>query len=69
MSAIRLKECGKTVDTYPCKIKFVPEYYKTQVMCNKAVSRCFFVFDSIPDWYKTQKMCDRVVSEDPFIII
>ena len=49
MSAIRLKECGKTVDTYPCKIKFVPEYYKTQVMCNKAVSRCFFVFDSIPD--------------------
>ena len=33
-------------------------------MCDKAVNRCFFVFDSIPDRYKTQEMCDRVVSED-----
>ena len=35
-------------------------------MCNKAVNRCFFVFDSIPDPFKTQEMCDRVVSENPF---
>ena len=33
-------------------------------MCDKAVNRCFFVFDSIPDRYKTQEMCARVVSED-----
>ena len=31
-------------------------------MCNKAVNRCFFVFNSMPDRYKTQEMCDRVVS-------
>ena len=37
-----------------------------QEICNKAVNRCFFVFDSIPDQYKTQEMCDKVVSEDPF---
>ena len=30
-------------------------------MCDKAVNRCFCVFDSIPDWYKSQKLCDRVV--------
>ena len=38
----------------------------TQEICDIAVNRCAFVFDSIPDWYKTQEMCDRVVSEDSF---
>ena len=38
-------------------------------MCNKAVDRCFFVFDSIPDQCKTQEMCDRVFSEGPFLIV
>ena len=38
-------------------------------MCDIAVSRCFFEFDSIPDWYKTQEMCDRLVSEDSFLIV
>ena len=41
----------------------------TQKMCDKAVDRCFFVFDSIPDQYKTQKMFDIVVSEDPSLIL
>ena len=31
-------------------------------MCDKAVNRYYFVFDSIPDRYKIQEMCD----EDPF---
>ena len=39
----------------------------TRGMCNIAVSRWFFKFDSILDQYKTQEMCDRVVSEDPFL--
>ena len=30
-------------------------------MCDKAVNRGFFVFDSVPDWYKTQEMFDRVI--------
>ena len=25
-------------------------------MCDKAVNRGFFVFDSVPDWYKTQEI-------------
>ena len=38
-------------------------------MNDKAVNRCFFVFDSILDQYKTQEMCDTVVSEDPSLIV
>ena len=54
LNSIRLKTCDKAVDTYPSTIKFVSECYKTQGMCNKAVSRRFFVFYSISDKYKIQ---------------
>ena len=50
--------CDKTVNTYPSTIKFVPEFFMTQEMCDKAVNRCFFVFDSISE---TPKMCDKAV--------
>ena len=43
----------KALDTYPFAIECVPECYKTQEMCHRAVHRCFFVSDSIPDKYKT----------------
>ena len=56
----------KLSKTYSSTIKFVPECFMTQEICDIAVNRCVFVFDSIPDWYKTQEMCDRVVSEDSF---
>ena len=59
----------QAVNTYPSTIKFVPECFMTQEMCNKAVNGCFFVFDSIPDQYKTQEICDSVVSQDPFFIV
>ena len=52
----------KTVDTHPSTIQLVPNFYKTQEMCYKAVRRCFFVFDSISDQYKTHEICDIVVS-------
>ena len=51
-------------------LDFVPECYKTQPMCDKAVNNhIFFLFNSIADRYKTQKMCDRAVSDDPFSIL
>ena len=61
--------CDRDVDTYPSTIKFVPECHKIQEMYNKAVNRCFFVFNSISYQYKTQEMCDSVLSEDPFLIV
>ena len=33
--------CDKAVNTYHSTIKFVPECYKTQEMCDQAVKRCF----------------------------
>ena len=39
----------KAVDTYPSAIQFVPDLYKTQEMCFKAVNTCLFVFDYLPD--------------------
>ena len=38
-------------------------------MCNKAVNKCLFVFDSIRDQYKTQEMCDTVASHDSTLIV
>ena len=31
----------KAVNSHPCTIHFVPECYKSQGMCHKAVNRCF----------------------------
>ena len=55
--------CDKVVNTYLSAIKFVPEFFMIHQICNKAVNKCFFSFDSIPHQYKNQEMCDRVVSE------
>ena len=41
----------------------------TQETCDKAINRCFSVFDSIRNQYKTQETCDRVISEDTFLIV
>ena len=37
-----------------------------QEMWDKAVNRCFFVFDSIPNQYKTQGMYDSIISKTHF---
>ena len=59
LNTIRLKICDKSVNTYSFTIKFVPECFMTQEICDKVVNR---KFDSIPNQYKTKKMYDRVVS-------
>ena len=37
-----LKMCDKAVSTYPLTIKFVPDSFMIQVMCDKAVIKGFF---------------------------
>ena len=34
-------------------------------MCDKAVDKCSFVFDSVPDQCKTREMGDKIVSDEP----
>ena len=41
--------CDEAINTYSSTTRFVPECFMTQEMCNKAVNRCFCVFDYIPD--------------------
>ena len=61
--------CDKALDTYPSTVRFFPESFMTQEMCDRAVIIWFFVFDSILDCCKTQEMCDRVASEDPPFVV
>ena len=35
-------------------------------MCDKAVDKCSFVFDSVSDQYKIQEMCDKIIPEESF---
>ena len=41
--------CIKAVDKYPSTIKFVPDWYRIQEMCIRAVNTFYFVFNSVPD--------------------
>ena len=41
--------------------KFVPECYKNQRMCNKAVDTNVHALQFVPNCYKTQKMCNKAV--------
>ena len=40
--------CNKAVDNYSHALEFVPECLMSLEMCDKTVTRYFFVFDSIP---------------------
>ena len=55
------KICDKAIDTYPSKTEYISVRFKTREMCDKAVHKCPFLFDSVPNQY-THKMCDRIVS-------
>ena len=43
------KKCNEAVSTCLSAIQFVPDQYKTEEICEKAVDICPFVFDSAPD--------------------
>ena len=36
--------CNKAVDNYAHALKFVPDCYMTQEMCDKAFNKCFLAF-------------------------
>ena len=47
--------CNKTVDNYPCALKFVRECFMTQEMCDKVVNTHSSARQFVPKWYETQK--------------
>ena len=49
--------CDKAVDNYCNALEFVPEFYKTHKICDRAIDKCQFMFDSFLDIFNTQEMC------------
>ena len=45
----------------PCSLAFVPDHFKTQEICNKAVCMEPFLLKYVPDYLKTQEMCEKNV--------
>ena len=41
--------CNKTVANYAYALEYVPEWYKTQKMCDKAVDTCSSTVQFFPD--------------------
>ena len=65
---MRLKKCVTKlpVNTFSSTIEYIPDQFKTQEICDKALDKCLFVFYSVPNQYKTQEMGDKIVSDNPF---
>ena len=51
----------KAVDTYPFVFDFLPDSYKTQVMCDKVISEEPLLLKYCLNRHKTQEMCDKTV--------
>ena len=49
-------------------LKFVPDCYKTQKMCDKAADNYLHAWEFIRRCYITQKMCDKAVVSYPSAI-
>ena len=43
-------------------LKPVPDCYKNQTMCNKAVDNYAHALESVPDCYNTQEVCGKAVN-------
>ena len=51
------------VKKLPYLLSYVPDRYKTQPMCDKAVLENGGTLKSIPDFFKNQEMCNKAVRE------
>ena len=57
--------CKHTVKKLPFVTRYVPDRYKTQQMCNKAILENSWTLKSVLDCYKNQQMCDKAVDNYP----
>ena len=59
---------NKQAKTSPSAIQPVPECYKTQKMCVKAVNTCPFESHTVSDRYEMQEICDKASSNNSFML-
>ena len=50
-------------------LKSVPDCYKNQRKCDKAVDNYLYALEFVTDCYITQKLCDGVVNTHPSTIV
>ena len=51
-----------------CMLMFIPDCYKDQKMCSKAVDNYVHALWSFTDCYKIQQMCNKAASTFTFAI-
>ena len=51
--------CNSIICEDPFWIRYVPDQYKTQQMCDKAVDDCLAALKFLPNWLVTSKMIKR----------
>ena len=54
-----------TVKKLSYLLRYVPDQYKTQQMCYKAILENGGTLESVPDCCKNQEMCNRAVDDCP----
>ena len=53
-------EFGRTLKSVPNRLlQIVPDCYKNQEMCNKAVDNYRYALEFVPKCYKIQNICDN----------
>ena len=56
--------CNEIMRINPAVFFLVPDRFKTQEMCIKALKvDTWRVLEDVPDCFKTQDMCDKIVSK------
>ena len=55
----------KFVQINPFSFMYVPDFSKTQEICNGAVNEWPWLLKYVPDQYKSKEMCDDVVQRYP----
>ena len=53
--------CEHVVKRLPFLIRYVPDQYKTQQTCDKAILENGGTLKSVPDCFKDQQLCDKAV--------
>ena len=51
--------CNNIMFEDPFSITYVPDHYKSQQMCDKAVDDCLVALKFLPDWFATSKMATK----------
>ena len=61
--------CKNAFKNLPYLIRYVPDQYKTQQMCDKAILENGGKLKSVPDCYKNyQELCSKAVDNYPYAL-